>query len=272
MLTGWVAETTTEGVYTNANAQLNTYGDVYFCGSEDQGWAKKSTWINEYRSTVEEADVDDDSMYWFWVDSKGKVLKASMTATDNDATEMKFYAENDVHEKKATDFTATKAVTKEINGKDYIFNQNGEMLSGLVKTDKGLFYYGASSDGSMKTGEVVLEEAAEEEEYSFYFAKTKKDGYGAVGAAVTGAAAGKLYDGGILVTHDADEKYAEASVEIEGKTYYFVIDANGNIKTSEKEYKVKNDDGEYTTYIDTTNTDFLKTGTLKGAYTVSAAK
>ena len=208
------------------------------------------------------ADVDDDDMYWFWVDAKGKVLKA--TASDSDATEQKFYAENDVHAKAATAYTAVYGKTKEINGKDYIFNQNGEMLSGLVDVDGNLFYYGKSSDGSMKTGEVVLADAKEEDDYNFYFAKTKKEGYVTEGSAVTGAAAGKLYNNGILVKNTTDFDYTE--VEVGG--YHWIIDDNGNIKTSKKEYKALNDvTDEKETYLNTEEITFEKeAGRLKGSY------
>ena len=266
MLSGWVGVTGSNAdEYEEITTDLSNYAKVYFCGGSNEGWAKKSTWINEYRSTVDTADVDEDSKYWFWIDSKGVVLKAD-TNTDSNAKEMTFAAKNSIV--KTADSTTTHGKTKEINGKDYIFNQNGEMLSGLVQygADNERFYYGKSSDGSMKTGEVVLEDIAEEAEYSFYFAKTKKDGYNTVGAAVTGAAAGKLYNGGILKTHSADEDYAQVVV---GNKYY-IIDEDGNIKTSQKQYKAKDDNDETYVYLDTTNTTFGKTGTAKGSFEVSA--
>ncbi len=73
-------------VYTSADAALSEYDTVYYCGDSDQGWAKKSTWINEYRSTVESADDDVDDKYWFWVDSRSKLYKSK----SKDIYEMSF--------------------------------------------------------------------------------------------------------------------------------------------------------------------------------------
>ena len=271
MLSGWVADLG-NNVYTNADAELGKYGDVFYCGGEDQGWSKKSVWVNDYRNTIDSADADEDSMYWFYIDNKGKLVKASKTATDNEATEMYFEKKGTVSEKTDEDVTTKTAIKKTINEKNYIFNQDGEMLSGLVKTLYGTFYYGDAEDGSMKTGEVALEEAKDEESYNFFFAKTKKNGYGAEGAAVTGAAGGKLYNNGILVTHNDDNDYIKTSVKIEGNDVWFVIDKNGTIKTSTKEYKAYDEDKEKNiTYLDTRNFAFeKKDGVKKGSYTIKA--
>ncbi|MBR5316969.1 MAG: hypothetical protein IKU39_03645 [Lachnospiraceae bacterium] len=271
MLSGWVTTTTVgeKTVYTNANAALSTYGDVYFCGDEDQGWAKKSTWINEYRNTVGTADVDVDDMYWFWVDSKGKVLKAATNTAPN-AAEKEFDSVNNNGEVVYADRNnnTTHGKTKEINGKDYIFNQNGEMLSGLVYFYGNTFYYGDAEDGSMKIGEIVLEDVAEEEEHNFFFAKTKKYGYGTEGAAVTGNAAGKLYNNGMLVTFSTGNDYREHKVG----GYEYVVDKNGNIKTSTKEYKKLNDDDKKVTYLNTSDYKFYKEDGVKEGHIVSKTK
>ena len=297
MLSGWVATTDSktyfdladldidvignkeadETVKDNTIAAVKLYddGNVYFCGDEDEGWAKKSTWIKEYRSNVyADPDSDDDSQYWFWLGSKGKVL----VGTDYTAAKVRFYNGDERYFSNTYSTVTTKAAFEELNNKTYAFNQNGEMQSGLVEINGDMYYFGGSNDGSMKTGQVTIEDYNEEDAYTFYFGKNDDNGY-TEGVAVTGAAGGDLYVNGLLVTTDTtfgeelgvvaktstDNDYVE--VYVESLKAFFVIDDDGDIKTSKKSYE-DDDDVEY---LNTENTS-LKTssGNMKGSYATSA--
>ena len=278
MLSGWVATTNGNAYFdladngmTVAQVKKATDSNVYYCGDSDEGWAKKSTWINEYRSTeFNDADADEDDMYWFWVDSKGKLY----APTSKDVTEMEFV--NGAARNVASAADATKGAIKTISSKKYVFNSNGEMLSGLVNYNGDLYYFGGSEDGSMKTGAVVIEDTKEEDAYKFYFAKNDDNGYAGEGIAVTGAAEGSLYADGLIVSDDTAWKtYSVSStdedyVEVKIGNLYYVIDEDGDIKTSKKPYKAEDSNGVKYTYIDTTAKTMGTKGAYKGSYTSKA--
>ena len=108
------------------------------------------------------------------------------------------------------------------------------MWSGLVKQGKNMFYLGGSDDGAMKTGDVMIEDE-EGYEYKFFFSEGTKKNSIMEGAAVTGNAGGELYINGLLQT--TDNKFAV--VEANGVKY--LIDEDGDIRTTKKVYKDEDD-------------------------------
>lgn len=266
MLSGWVAtadgETYVEIGGEESEAEISDYaeGAVYFCGNSDQGWAKKSKWVKTWKpSEYDEADSDDDQ-YWYWIAKSGKVYIPTATAS-NAATQD--FVDGSASDPFAVDTDGIVATFKEVNDKQYVFNQDGEMLSGLVMIDDAMYYFGGSNDGEMKTGSVTIEDE-EGEDWKFFFGKKtdSDDGY-VEGAGVTGAASGELYVNG-LIQEASSEDYEQIYVEGIG---YFVVDADGDIRTAKKEYE--NDDD--VVYLNTKNTTFAtKSGVTKGSYQTSA--
>ena len=146
---------------------------------DGDGKAVKNNWVK-----VENQDDDGDEYYWYYFQASGKALKAK---------------------------TNNKPIT--VNGKKYLFDQDGKMLYGWIldgemvddSDDKawqtGAYYAGGQDDGAVRTGVWekidVIDETADfvDQQYWFYFQPS-----------------------GVKFTADAD-KLAEKTVN--GKKYAF---------------------------------------------------
>ena len=249
MLTGWVAKSGSNEYAEiggeNSTEKLSDYigkgSEVYFCGDEDDGHAKKNKWYKTWRpSQYDEADEDNDQ-WWYWIDKNGKVYIPS----DSNAAEGTKYSLGDATLEEKDTYKITK---KKVNSKDYFFNQNGEMLSKFIEVTKvpennkdlvkGMYYFGGADDGSMKTGAQTVKDD-NGDAYKFYFG-TKNSTTENKGVGITGNKSNKLYYKGLLLTAD-DYKYQIATVEIDGKDYSFIVNANGAIQHSNVEYKEDGD-------------------------------
>ena len=234
MLTGWVALVGEDYIALEEAISTADAEAVYFCGSSDQGWAKKNKWIKTWDpENYEDADADVDQ-YWYWIAKSGKVYVPSETSAANAIDFVD--GSKDVANALVVD-TASNCAMKEINDKTYAFNEDGEMISGLVEiTGKGVMYFGGSNDGAMKTGSVMIEDE-EGSEYKFFFAKKTdaEDGY-VEGVGVCGAASGELYNKGLIQT--ADDCYEV--VEVNGN--YYIVDEDGDIRTAKKDYENEDDE------------------------------
>ena len=173
----------------------------YYSSSMD-GHMKKNRWV--YAVPDEEMDPEDyadDQARWFYSGSNGRVYKNGI---------------------------------KTVNGKKYMFDENGIMLSGFVITDENnkpvgtidaeeygredflkgdaaekisggeLYYFGAdeAGDGSMKTGKTVRIELSDDT-YTFGFASTGK-AYGTDGVELVSS---RYYQNGLMLQADRDSKY-----------------------------------------------------------------
>ena len=49
--------------------------DVYYCGDEDDGHAKKNKWVKTW--LPDDTNEEDDDKEWFWFDKEGKLFRAS---------------------------------------------------------------------------------------------------------------------------------------------------------------------------------------------------
>ena len=82
MLSGWVTGTSSnyeeiwseEGSSMTLSAAAAEGRDIYFCGDEDDGHAKKNRWIKEYNSVDYGADDSDNEKFWFYFDKNGKAF------------------------------------------------------------------------------------------------------------------------------------------------------------------------------------------------------
>ena len=59
---------------------LSDYADseVYYCGDEDDGHAKKNKWLKTWLPSDTEEEEDDKE--WFWFDKNGKLYRADADA------------------------------------------------------------------------------------------------------------------------------------------------------------------------------------------------
>lgn len=138
------------------------------------------------------------------------------------------------------------------NSKDYFFNNRGEMLSdfvNVVETDDasvintGMYYFGGSDDGSMKTGSQTVKDD-NGDSFKFYFGTKDNSNTGEVkGKGVTGNKNNKLYYMGHLVASE-DYKYQPVKMDVDGdgtEDALFIVNQNGSIQHSALEYKEDGD-------------------------------
>ena len=276
MQTGWVARVASgnDAEYLeiggeDSKAKLSDYTDVYFCGDEDDGHAKKNKWYQTWRpADFDEADEDEDQ-YWYWIDKNGKVFIPTTKASGSNAQGYKYKLEDAALVQKSVSdskdlFDITK---KKVNSKDYFFNNDGEMLCQFIQVInpntedglyKGMYYFGGADDGSMKTGSQSVRDD-NGDTYKFYFG-TKNSGSEHKGVGITGNKSNKLYYYGLLLTAD-DYKYQIATVD---DVHYFIVNKNGSIQHSSVEYKEDSD-----ILIDASDLDKTAFSTTEGAYKYS---
>ena len=235
----------------------------YYCSGADDGHVKKDRWIKTWRPADTYEEDEDVSQYWYWIESDGKIYVPSTSDAEKVAAE-KWQLEDGELVIKANYESVTK---KKINSKDYFFNENGEMLSEFLYVledskdlKEGLYYFGGSDDGSMKTGAETIKDD-NLDSFKFYF-ETKGENKG---VGITGNKSNKLYYMGHLV---AAQDYRYQPVEIDG--YTFIVNSNGTIQHSTVEYK---EDGDV--LIDASElskTDFVSSGAYKYALTKTGLK
>lgn len=258
---GWVAESRSYGTGSNATKytsdyyQLDEEGkdypmdtaayDVYYCGDEDDGHAKKNKWIKTW--LPQDTNEEEDDQKWFWFDKNGELFR---TSTGSNATKYKLD-----EGKLVVDGSASGVAKKKVNSKDYWFTGDGVMLSKFYMIDDNMYYFGGSDDGAMKTGAQTIKDNTGDS-YNFYFyTKDQGSSYQSSngkklykGAGVIGNQSNKLYYYGMLIKAD-DYKYQIA--EVNHKT--FIVNSNGSIQHSSIEYK---EDGDV--LIDAKNVTFDK--------------
>ena len=245
---GWVAATSSDEKFVQLDKEdeeqkMSAAGeaDVYYCGDEDDGHAKKNKWVKTWLPS--DTNEEEDDKEWFWFDKEGKVFRASETKKNSVET-----AAN-AEKYKLDEGTLTpddgKVETligkKKVNSKDYWFRNDGVMLSKFYKINDAMFYFGGADDGSMKTGSQSIKDNAGDT-YKFYFYtkdqttdKYQTPKYGKKlkkGAGVVGNQSNKLYYYGLLLTAD-DYKYQVVTLkDNDGQDVKFIINSNGSIQHS----------------------------------------
>ena len=257
MLSGWVKGVTT-GTGSNAdteyyeidgetNPEELVYADnvtYFYCGGSDDGHAKKDKWVKLWRPVDTYEEDEDNDKYWYWIESNAVVY---VPDSNGAATGDKYQLTDASLELKSEGISVIK---KKINSKDYFFNQNGEMLSQFISvTDRGtgkdalavgMYYFGGSDDGSMKTGsETVRDDNLDA--YKFYFGtKDDNDTGERKGVGITGNKSNKLYYMGHLVAAQ-DYRYQPVVIKHNGEEYLFIVNSNGSIQHSNVAYKEDGD-------------------------------
>ena len=186
-------------VYSWQNTSTPSATPSKYFSDQTDGHLKKKTWIWAVPDEdMNKEDYDNDDERWFYVDAAGEVTKNSI---------------------------------KKINGKKYLFDNDGIMKAGLQWVDaadshvyavtddntdtsdeimKGmedytLYYFGdEETDGSMKTGKNIKIEL-DDDTFTFAF----KNSGAAYDYRNDGLVSKKIYINGILQKADSDERYAE---------------------------------------------------------------
>ena len=255
-------------VIENDSSENYTY---YYCGGADDGHVKKDKWIKTWRPADTYEEDEDVDQFWYWIESDGKIYVPSTSDAEKVAAE-KWKLEDGELVIKANYESVAK---KKVNSKDYFFNENGEMLSEFLYVledsddvnglKEGLYYFGGSDDGSMKTGAQTIKDD-NLDSFKFYF-ETKGENKG---VGITGNKSNKLYYMGHLVAAQ-DYRYQPVTIEVKEKVddeyvmknYTFIVNSNGTIQHSTVEYK---EDGDV--LIDASGlekSDFVSSGTYKYA-------
>ena len=224
------------------------FADVYFCGDEDDGHAKKNKWFKTWRPSEYDAEDDDNDQYWYSIDKNGKVYIPSQSNASKLAYGVKYKLKDAKLE--AQNSGATIEFTKKnVNSKSYFFNQDGEMLSQFIEVSAdnlgadsglkaGMYYFGGDDDGSMKTGSQSVKDD-NGDSYKFFF-ENKTTG-NTKGLGITGNKSGYLYFKGLLIKAD-DYKYQLATITDEnGVEHTFIVNKNGSIQKNRVDYKEDNE-------------------------------
>jgi glucan-binding YG repeat protein len=252
MLSGWVAFDGTSYAEIGgegSEAEITTGSTVYFCGDKEDGHVKKNQWIKEWKPKEYYDEDADKDQYWYYIGKDGKVY----VPAEEDATSANAYKFEDAEYGLTNKGEKTVAI-KNIGDKYYVFNTNGEMQSGLLNFEAGMFYFGGSNDGARKTGSVTLEDGyGVEGKFLFNTTSTNK------GVGITGPKSGKLYSDGLLIAAD-DYKYEVVLLEATGDKY--IVNRSGSIQTTKKIYK----DGDEV-ICDAENATFSTETANKGAVT-----
>ena len=230
-------------VIENDSSENYTY---YYCGGADDGHVKKDKWIKTWRPADTYEEDEDVDQFWYWIESDGKIYVPSTSDAEKVAAE-KWKLEDGELVIKANYESVAK---KKVNSKDYFFNENGEMLSEFLYVledskdlKEGLYYFGGSDDGSMKTGAETIKDD-NLDSFKFYF-ETKGENKG---VGITGNKSNKLYYMGHLVAAQ-DYRYQPVTIEVKEKVddeyvmknYTFIVNSNGTIQHSTVEYKEDGD-------------------------------
>jgi len=205
MLSGWVNVSDSE-----SSSYISNYR--YFGNAEDG--AAKVGWQYIIAPKYVITDSWDDSYNWFYMDSTGK--PRSSDRTEN-------YRRSDL-------------VT--IEGKRYIFDKYGRVISGLHMLENELYYFGNENQCYMQTGRFrSLKEADGNENGEFFFITSGSE----IGKGLTGISDNKLYYRGYLQKASPDEKYKVASIQVSNTVRNYLINTSGNVV---KSARVKDEFGD----------------------------
>lgn len=120
--------------------------DYYYV--DEEGKMVTNQWVSFENEDYDEDDDDEPERHWYYFGSSGKALKASSSSN--------------------------KASFKTINGKKYIFDDEGKMLYGWINDDgdretgdddwrNGTYYCGDENDGARREGQWELLEITDNE-------------------------------------------------------------------------------------------------------------
>ena len=205
------------GKYAKYTQAWKYYNSVEDGSRVSKGWFKvvPAEMLNKEK-------YDDDEESWYYADGSGnlyagefKTIKGKKYAFRNDGrmlTGLKFIKEGD------EDFADVKADdddNRPFDNEDDFFDNAIEFYEPIGYK---CYYFGGDDDGAMRTGKTTIN--YDGENTSFYFEKSG----GKKGAGVTGEKDDKLYQSGMLLKADSDDKYIVVEktthVNADGKAEY----------------------------------------------------
>ena len=217
-----------DGILTGSGKDARyTQAWRYFNSVEDgsrvsRGWFKvvPAEYLNDEK-------YDDDEEAWYYADGSGslyagefKTINGKKYAFRNDGrmiNGLKFIWE---------DPNADNLVVAGDDDDYYRFDSEEDFLDSAVNyyepQDFKCYYFGGADDGAMRTGKTTVE--VDGENHNFYFEKSG----GNKGAGITGEEDDKLYQSGMLLEADSDEKYV-----VVRKTTHYTVDGS----TRKKDYE-----------------------------------
>ena len=274
MLTGWVGGEydSSDKSYTykeigdeDSTTKLSDVDVAYYClYDEDKadGHVQENKWVKTWRPEDAYDEDEDDDKFWYWLEKDGKAyIPAWKDSNSGDFVGIAYkYALGDGALEVENDGDPFSIAKKKINSKDYFFNKNGEMVDNFIhvveayeddkqndKIELGMYYFGGSDDGSMKTGSQTVKDD-NDDSFKFYFG-TKDSGSERKGVGITGNKNNKLYYMGHLVAAD-DYKYQPVKMtfavkdeqgNVVDRDFTFIVNQNGSIQHSNVEYKEDGD-------------------------------
>ncbi|WP_333646103.1 cell wall-binding protein [Lacrimispora sp.] len=236
----------------------------YFRSPEEGARVTKGWFKVTPDERLDPEDYDDDADSWFYADGKGALYADKIKEING-----KRYAFDSVGRMKSgfrlikignssSDIADIRGLDGKINGvgdkilvdteEDFLNNINTWLQAGYK-----LYNFGGGEDGSMKTGKQTL--SLDGENFTFSFGKS-----GATrGAGKNEIDSDKVYQGGMLLKADKDEKYAVVMIEtvaddededIVGGKYYTLLDSETFIKNytdeiTDPEKLLKNEETAY---------------------------
>ena len=198
------------GKYAKYTQAWKYYNSVEDGSRVSKGWFKvvPAEMLNKEK-------YDDDEESWYYADGSGnlyagefKTIKGKKYAFRNDGrmlTGLKFIKEGD------EDFADVKADdddSRPFDNEDDFFDNAIEFYE---PNGYKCYYFGGGDDGAMRTGKTTIN--YDGENTSFYFEKSG----GKKGAGVTGEKDNKLYQSGMLLKADSDDKYTVVDKETHTK-------------------------------------------------------
>ena len=245
----------------------------YFNSVEDGARVSKGWFKVVPAEYLNEGKYDDDEDFWYYADGSGnlyagefKTIKGKKYAFRNDGrmlTGLKFILEDDDNDN----------LTVYADDDTYNFDNEDDFLDNAVAFyEPGgykCYYFGGGDDGAMRTNKTTVE--IDGENHNFYFEKSgsKK------GAGVTGEKDDKLYQSGMLLKADSDDKYV-----VVDKTTKYTTNAAGekvldyvtyNKLDDAKEFMAQDDVLESNTPVDADGKIDLGNNNKKKAEDISEA-
>ncbi|GHU64000.1 hypothetical protein FACS189418_8310 [Clostridia bacterium] len=197
MLSGWVNTETFDNI-TESISSLGVDAPISFAGLADDGALKMSEWILTY---APEDEDQNNGRSWYYFQSSAKPHVGDLTPSGS---------------------------IKKIGTKYYGFNPNGIMYSDLRtfidgEGNKFRYYFGAFSDGSLKTGKQTVTDDQGDSYSAFFNTSSANRGVG-----VTSIEEGTLYLEGIRLDAESGRTYSIANT----KNGLYVVNEKGKAQTN----------------------------------------
>ena len=208
--------------------------DVYYLGTEDEGWRAESQWLWLEKSSLIDNDDDDDGLTgevvrdcveddacddegWYWFQSSGKMYYGSGKKKING----KYYIFNEhgqmLYEWIDTDTTLTHASNSVLDGNIVATDANGKKKSATISD---MIYYNEVEDGSRANGWYQIDgskDVGTDNDTNWYFFDDGEPEHANLDSDYTGA-----------LDEDGAKVY-RARIKCDGK--YFCFDQKGKMKT-----------------------------------------